>query len=96
MAKMTESEKFAALDAEESVGDAAIVDALAHASDFGEDVARFFAFAHLPPSLRTTSRQFARQAAWLVVNLPSGRERTKALDALLVAKDAAVRAALVK
>ena len=61
-----------------------------------EHILQFFAFAHLPPHLQAVSRPFGELAAHIVATLPANPERTKALDALLVAKDAAVRALVAK
>lgn len=57
---------------------------------------QFFAFAHLPPALAVVSRPFCELAQQVVNLLPNNPERTKALDKLLEAKDAAVRALLAK
>ena len=59
-------------------------------------IARFFTFEHLPLRLQAASKPFAKLAALLLATLPANAERAKSLDALLVAKDAAVRAALPK
>jgi hypothetical protein len=59
-----------------------------------EMLEKFFRFAHLPPKLQEVSKPFCLLAEDLVGRLPPSRERTKALDRLLEAKDAAVRAAL--
>ncbi len=59
-------------------------------------VLQFFAYAHLPPHLARISQPFAEMAEGILNELPDNPERTKALDALLVAKDAAVRAKLAK
>lgn len=75
------------------LSDEAIAQAL---MDSGEDVARFFSYAHLPERLRNASRSFARLAAEVVLCFPFSRERTKALDALLIAKDCAVRSLIAK
>lgn len=56
-----------------------------------EHILQFFAFDHLPARLQEVSRPFGELAA-VVALLPPNRERTKALDKLLEAKDAAVRA----
>lgn len=53
-----------------------------------------FKFEHLPEKLQKVSRPFCELATNLVDTIPSSRELTKALDKLLEAKDAAVRAAL--
>lgn len=59
-------------------------------------VLQFFAFSHLPPHLQAVSRIFAQAAVQTVHAVPSNAETTVALRKLLEAKDAAVRAALVK
>lgn len=59
-----------------------------------DPVLQFFAFAHLPRHLGEVSRPFGELAQQMVATLPSNPERTKALDLLLAAKDAAVRARL--
>lgn len=61
-----------------------------------ELVDQFFAHAHLPEHLQLVSRPFGELARVLLVQLPANRERTKALDLLLAAKDAAVRAKLAR
>ncbi len=58
------------------------------------DVIRFFSYAHLPEKLQAISKPFCDLAAHLIQTVPHSRELEKALDALLVSKDAAVRAAL--
>jgi hypothetical protein len=58
------------------------------------DVLRYFAYEHLPPHLQDVSAPFALVARDIVAKLPPCRERTKALDRLLEAKDCAVRAKL--
>jgi hypothetical protein len=58
------------------------------------DVLLGFTWAHLPPERAEVSRRFGELAAWAAANLPHNRELAKALDALLVAKDAAVRASM--
>jgi hypothetical protein len=60
-----------------------------------EHVMQFFEYAHLPPHLREVSQLFGELAA-KVAELPPSPERTKALDRLLEAKDAAVRAKLTR
>jgi hypothetical protein len=64
--------------------------------DSGDHVAQFFAYAHLPPHLRSVSRMFALLAVDIIQSCPRNPERTVALRKLLEAKDAAVRAALAK
>lgn len=61
-----------------------------------EIVDQFFQYAHLPEHLQLVSRPFGELARVLLVQLPANRERTKALDRLLEAKDAAVRAKLAR
>ena len=60
-----------------------------------EHVMQFFSYAHLPGGLQEVSKPFAVLAVQ-VVTLPRNPERTKALDLLLAAKDAAVRAFIAK
>ena len=60
------------------------------------DPLQFFAFAHLPPILQGVSAPFHGLAKLIIDTLPDNRERDKALDRLLEAKDAAVRAKLFK
>ncbi|RUX03172.1 MAG: hypothetical protein E5V51_00095 [Mesorhizobium sp.] len=57
-----------------------------------EHVMQFFAFTHLPPTLREISRPFGQMAEEIVRTLPRNQQRTMALNKLLEAKDAAVRA----
>lgn len=60
-----------------------------------QDVARWFAYDHLPAGpARATSAWFWRLAVQLLTNLLDDRETTVALRKLLEAKDAAVRAAI--
>lgn len=54
---------------------------------------QFFSYAHLPPKLQEVSKPFHDLAEQLCV-LPANPMRTRALDYLLLAKDAAVRAAM--
>lgn len=61
-----------------------------------EHVMQFFAYAHLPPHLQEVSKPFGDLAEQIVATLPRNPERTKALNKLLEAKDAAVRAALAR
>lgn len=59
-------------------------------------VMRFFNFKHLPSDLQEISKPF-NILAWSIHDaLPHNRELEKSLDALLIAKDAAVRAAIPK
>lgn len=60
------------------------------------DELQFFAYAHLPPHLQAVSRPFGELARVIVETLPANREREKALDKLLEAKDASVRALLAQ
>lgn len=62
--------------------------------DVDSELLRFFGWTHLPPHLREVSRPFGELAQRLLETVPPSRERTKALDRLLEAKDAAVRAAI--
>jgi len=58
-------------------------------------IARFFAYDHLPPGpLREVSGECAELAEWLIDRLPDGPELTAGLRKLLEAKDCFVRAAL--
>lgn len=57
-----------------------------------EHIMQFFAYSHLPESLRAVSKPFADLAQRIVDTLPRNPERTVALRKLLEAKDAAVRA----
>lgn len=65
-------------------------------NDQPEHVLQFFAHAHLPPHLAEVSKPFYELATHIVHILPRNVERTKALDRLLEAKDAAVRARLAR
>lgn len=57
---------------------------------------QFFSSAHLPPHLREISEPFGLLARQVVATLQPSRERDKALDRLLEAKDAAVRSRLAE
>lgn len=59
-----------------------------------DPILRFFHYAHLPPALRDTSKQFFWLAFNVIKTIPRNAERTVALRKLLEAKDAAVRANL--
>lgn len=59
-------------------------------------VMRFFSYKHLPSDLASVSKPFADLAWHMHEKLPNCHEKQKSLDALLVAKDAAVRAVLPK
>lgn len=61
-----------------------------------EHVMQFFAYSHLPEHLRAASKPFGDLAQQIVDTVPRNPERTKALDRLLEAKDAAVRAKLAR
>lgn len=62
-----------------------------------EHVMQFFTYAHLQrEDLRTVSQGYAELAQRTIELCPANPERTKALDLLLAAKDAAVRAVLAK
>jgi hypothetical protein len=59
------------------------------------DVARWFAFDHLPEGRpRRVSETFHTQAMLIIEMCPDGPELVKALNDLLAAKDWAVRSAL--
>lgn len=63
----------------------------------GEEMLKYFAFAHLPDGImRETSRMFCHLAFMVVRTVPRSAERTVALRKLLEGKDAAVRAAMTK
>lgn len=64
--------------------------------DEKEHILQFFAYAHLPESLRAVSKPFCELAHSLVAQAPRNPERTVALRKLLEAKDAAVRAVLAQ
>jgi len=59
-----------------------------------EPILKFFRYAHLPPHLADTSKEFAKLALHLESTVVRSAERTVALRKLLESKDAAVRAAL--
>ena len=61
-----------------------------------EPLLRWFKTTHLPRNLAATSSLFGGVAAVLCSELPRSAERTVALRKLLEAKDAAVRATLVR
>jgi hypothetical protein len=63
---------------------------------FEEPILQFFAYSHLPETLRETSRPFGVLALTLCDTVPRNPERTMALRKLLEAKDAAVRAMLYR
>lgn len=57
-----------------------------------ERMLKWFDYAHLPPRLQTTSKEFCELAAAICTMIEPGPERTVCLRKLLEAKDAAVRA----
>jgi|HubBroStandDraft_6_1064221.scaffolds.fasta_scaffold783026_2 hypothetical protein len=59
-------------------------------------VMQFFEYGHLPPERQEMSKPFGVLAQWIVENIPRNSERTKTLNKLLEAKDAAVRARFAK
>lgn len=61
-----------------------------------EPILQFFEFGHLPEPLREVSFHFHTLAHNMVAVLPRNPERTVMLRKLLEAKDAAVRARLMK
>ena len=54
----------------------------------------WFEYQHLSPQLQIVSRQFYELASFVCGNIDEGPQRTIALNKLLEAKDAAVRARL--
>jgi hypothetical protein len=61
-----------------------------------EPLLQFFKYKHLPEQLQGISKPFGELAVHIVEILPRNSERTKALDRLIEAKDAAVRAGVYK
>ncbi len=61
-----------------------------------DDVLRFFHYGHLPPVLQAKSKPFCDLARLLIDTLPRCPQRTIALNKLIEAKDAAVRAGIPK
>jgi hypothetical protein len=59
-------------------------------------IMRFFNFEHLPPRLQEVSKIFHDVAHAIYIMLPDNAEKSTALRKLLEAKDAAVRAGMVK
>jgi hypothetical protein len=57
-------------------------------------ILRYFAYEHLQPPLAAVSSWFYQLAHDIERDLPAGAEKSTALRYLLIAKDAAVRAAL--
>lgn len=55
------------------------------------EVMRFFSTKHLPSDLAAVSKPFGELAWHIHDTIPHSRELEKALDHLLIAKDAAVR-----
>lgn len=62
----------------------------------GDYLVQFFAYEHLPESLRKISREFHGLAKLMSENLKSNPEKTVCLRKLLEAKDCAVRSELFK
>lgn len=60
------------------------------------EVMQFFVYEHLPLPLQVISKPFAELARFVLEQTPSSAERSFALRQLLLAKDAAVRATMVK
>lgn len=58
-----------------------------------DDVLQFFHYAHLPQHMQSVSAKFCQLARFTVANVKRCPQRTIALNKLLEAKDAAVRAA---
>ena len=56
----------------------------------------YFEYEHLPPELAVVSQSFSELAYDMVETLPDNAAREKALEALLISKDWAVRARLPK
>ena len=61
-----------------------------------EYMAQWFEYEHLPKFLQEASKPFCELAKWTMEYIPRNPERTVALRKLLEAKDAAVRAVLMK
>lgn len=61
---------------------------------FSDDALQFFTWAHLPMRLQDVSRPFGEMAHRIVLTLPDNPQRAIALQKLIEAKDAAVRARL--
>jgi hypothetical protein len=57
-------------------------------------IVRYFAYQHLPSTLRTVSEPFGKLAEEMDKKLPDGAEKSAGLRKLLEAKDCFVRAAL--
>lgn len=58
-------------------------------------VLQFFAYAHLPPHLQAVSKPFG-ELAEIIADGPQNSQTTIALNKLVEAKDAAVRAIVFK
>jgi len=63
---------------------------------FDASILQFFSYNHLKPEMQAVSKPFCDLARYVAESIPASDERKKALDALLVAKDAAVRASIYK
>lgn len=61
-----------------------------------DPILHFFHYTHLPASLQEASRPFCELASHIVSTLPRNAERSVALRKLLEAKDAAVRANVIR
>lgn len=61
-----------------------------------EPVLEFFAYEQLSAELQLISEPFGSLVETVILGLPKSLERTKSLDRLLAAKDAAVRCAVAK
>jgi hypothetical protein len=61
-----------------------------------DPILQFFEYEHLPEHLQEASRPFGQLAVDIVIGLPRNAERTVALRKLLEAKDAAVRAKVMR
>jgi len=78
----------------ELVGDEVETETPAARSEPTEHILQFFAFAHLPPAMQEVSRPFGDLAQRIVDTTLSNPQRGVALQKLLEAKDAAVRAVI--
>lgn len=58
------------------------------------EILTYFRYDHLPLHLKQVSREFGELANYIVNQLPNNEQRAVALQKLLEAKDAAVRARL--
>ena len=61
-----------------------------------EHVLRLFSYTHLAPPLQEVSKPFCELALAVAARAPQSRETTVALRKLLEAKDAAVRAVVLR